>query len=125
MKTGKGDTHGSGAPSSFHDRVLPGVVQRQNKVEHEIDWLALDSLQAKNSTLFSGLCFISWKASSYYSPTTDPLAIIAFFNPLTPISDQDRISPHNINLISSIQVMRIKENISQGLFVDPIPNFLN
>ena len=117
MKTGKGDTHGSGAPSSFHDRVLPSVVQRQNKVEHEIDWLALDSLQAKNSTLFSGLCFISWKASSYYSPTTDPLAIIAFFNPLTPISDQDIISPHNINLISSIQVMRIKENIRDYLLI--------
>ena len=27
-------------------------------------------------------------------------------------SDQDRISPHNINTISSRQVMRIKENIS-------------
>ena len=29
------------------------------------------------------------------------------FNPLTPISDQDRISPSNINSMSSRQVMRI------------------
>ena len=32
-------------------------------------------------------------------------------NPLTPMSDQDRISPYNINTISSRQVMRIKKNI--------------
>ena len=31
------------------------------------------------------------------------------------MSDQDRISPYNIDVISSIQVMRIKENISQGI----------
>ena len=29
------------------------------------------------------------------------------FNPLTPMSDQDRISPYNINTISSIEEMRI------------------
>ena len=29
--------------------------------------------------------------------------------PLTPMSDQDRISPYNINTISSRQVMRIKK----------------
>ena len=32
------------------------------------------------------------------------------FNPLTPVSDQDRISPYNINIISSRQVMRITRN---------------
>ena len=34
------------------------------------------------------------------------------FNPLSPISDQDRISPYNIITISSRQVMRIKKNIN-------------
>ena len=29
-------------------------------------------------------------------------------NPLTLMSDQERISPYNINTISSIEVMRIK-----------------
>ena len=33
-------------------------------------------------------------------------------NPLTPISDQERISPYYIKTISSRQVMRIKKNIS-------------
>ena len=36
-------------------------------------------------------------------------------NPLTPMSDQDRISPYNINTILSRQVMRIKKNINYGI----------
>ena len=31
---------------------------------------------------------------------------------LTPISDQDKISPHNIDIISSSQEKRIKKNIN-------------
>ena len=45
--------------------------------------------------------------------------------PLTPISDQDKISPHNIKTISSRQVMTVKKNLNQGLLVDPMPNSLN
>ena len=37
---------------------------------------------------------------------------ILYVNPFTPMSDQDRISPYNINTISSRQVMRIKKNIN-------------
>ena len=37
---------------------------------------------------------------------------IAVINPLTLKSDQDRISPYNINTISSRQVMRIKKNLN-------------
>ena len=33
-------------------------------------------------------------------------------NPLTPIGDQERISPYNIKTISSRKVMRMKKNIS-------------
>ena len=33
-------------------------------------------------------------------------------NPLTPVSDQDRISPYNINTVSSRQVMRKQKNIN-------------
>ena len=36
------------------------------------------------------------------------------------MSDQDRISPYNINTISSRQVMRIKKISIRGLLVDPI-----
>ena len=38
--------------------------------------------------------------------------MLVTLNPKTPTSDQDRISPYNINTISSSQVMRIKKNIS-------------
>ena len=37
------------------------------------------------------------------------------FKPFTPTSDQDRISPYNINTISSRQVMRIEKNINYGI----------
>ena len=36
-------------------------------------------------------------------------------HPLTPRSDQDRISPYNVNTISSRQVMRIEKNINYGI----------
>ena len=36
-------------------------------------------------------------------------------NPLTAMSDQDRISRYNINTISGRQVMRIKKNITLGI----------
>ena len=46
--------------------------------------------------------------------------------PLTPMSDQDIISPYNSNTISSRQVLKIKQKKSiTGLLVDPIPNSLN
>ena len=36
-------------------------------------------------------------------------------NPLTPMSDQDRISPYNINATSTRQVMRITKTINLGI----------
>ena len=36
-------------------------------------------------------------------------------NPLTPMNDQDRISPYDINTISNRQVMRINKNINMGI----------
>ena len=50
---------------------------------------------------------------------------LPLFNPFTPTSDQDRISPYDINTISSKQVMRIEKMSTIGLLVDPIPNSLN
>ena len=38
------------------------------------------------------------------------------FNPLTSMSDQDRISPYNVNSISIRQVMRMKKNTSLRIF---------
>ena len=36
-------------------------------------------------------------------------------NPFTSTSDQDRISPYNVNTISSRQVMTIEKNINHGI----------
>ena len=36
-------------------------------------------------------------------------------NLFTATSDQDRISPYNVNTISSRQVMRIEKNINHGI----------
>ena len=47
------------------------------------------------------------------------------FNLLTPVSDQDRISPYYIYAISFRQVMRIKKISVMGLLIDPIPNSPN
>ena len=47
------------------------------------------------------------------------------FNPSSPMSDQDRISPYNVITISSRQVIRIKKILIRGLLVDPLPNSPN
>ena len=39
-------------------------------------------------------------------------AVLGKFNPLIPMSDQDRISPYYMHTISSRQVMRIEKNIN-------------
>ena len=36
------------------------------------------------------------------------------FNPLTPVSDRERISPYNINTVSGRQVRRIKKKTQLG-----------
>ena len=41
------------------------------------------------------------------------------------MSDQDRISPYNINTISSRQVMRIKKILIRESLFDPTPNSPN
>ena len=43
--------------------------------------------------------------------------IFSLFNPSTLVSDQDRISPYNINTISSRQEMRIKKTINKGIII--------
>ena len=40
---------------------------------------------------------------------------IGTLNPFTPTSDQERISPYNINTIYSRQVMRIEKNVNHGV----------
>ena len=46
-------------------------------------------------------------------------------NLLTPLNDQERISPYNISAISSRQVMRIKSSINKGIISKFITKFSN
>ena len=39
-------------------------------------------------------------------------SLLTTLNPLAPMSDQDRLSPYNVNTISTRQVMRIKKTIN-------------
>ena len=60
--------------------------------------------------------FTSLASSSLIAKCLDFLFNTVFFivNPLTPVSDQDRISPYNINTESSRQVRRIKKKTQLG-----------
>ena len=41
--------------------------------------------------------------------------MLVALDPFTPTSEQDRISPYNINTISCRQVMRIEKNVNHGI----------
>ena len=45
--------------------------------------------------------------------------------PLTPMSDQKRVSPYDINTILSRIVMKIYQNIKKQLLFDPIASSQN
>ena len=55
----------------------------------------------------------------------EELSIAVPVNPETPISDQDRIYPYSINILSSRQVMGKEKKSIRGLLVDPKPNSPN
>ena len=73
--------------------------------------------------------FISISASAVTYRLTLRLKILLHpsdcSNLLTLMSDQDRISPYNINIISNRQVIRIKKILIRGLLVLLIPNSPN
>ena len=60
-------------------------------------------------------CFNLIFLSSVIFYWTDTETWNLIMNPLTLRSDQDRISPYNINSMSRWQVIRIKKNISQAI----------
>ena len=65
------------------------------------DYLVNRSLKCARSQLYNYVCNISqapWDV-----------------NPLNPMSDQERISPHYIHTVSCRQVMRIKKNNNYGI----------
>ena len=53
------------------------------------------------------------------------LHLLDQLDPLSPMRDQDRISPCSIKTMSSGQKIRIKKISIWGLSVDPLPNSPN
>ena len=62
------------------------------------------------------VCDRSQKQKDQMQITVAKYYLVEVVNPLTPISDEDRISPNNINTISSRQVVRIKKYINLGYY---------
>ena len=58
------------------------------------------------------VCFVKETEFPPSKKLTNTNAAFTIINPLTPIRDQERISPYNISTISSRQVMRIKKNLN-------------
>ena len=63
---------------------------------------------------------VTWKMHSFSAYQTCAIFFLyiitnwkkTLFNPSTPMGDQDRVSPYNINTIPGRQMMRIKKNIN-------------
>ena len=79
---------------------LLGNINNTRKLIKQENWISIF------------ITFLHWLLHSVLCTFPKVLKRRTLFNPLTPVSDQDRISPYNINTISSRQVMRIKKNIS-------------
>ena len=60
-------------------------------------------------------CKSLWSIMEYLRAVLSWIAFELPINPLTPMSDQVRISPSHINIISTRWVMRIKKNITLGI----------
>ena len=83
-------------------------------------WLASSEV---NSTQHSPLSSW-WEEIMHQKLNFEPFfGILKEINSLTSMSDQDRISPYNINTTSSRQVMRIKKNIILGIINWSNPKF--
>ena len=55
-------------------------------------------------------------ARNHYKFNVFPISLYRYqANSLTPMSDQDRISPYNINTISDRHVLRLKKNLNEGV----------
>ena len=67
-----------------------------------------------SGTVLNSHPVIKQSVVTVFLPLITITVIFTSINPFTPTSDQDRISPYNINTISSRQVMRIEKNINYG-----------
>ena len=97
----------------IHAFGLVLIYMSEDRCKDNITWkISVIHPAAPGVLLF---CFNLIFLSSVIFYWTDTETWNLIINPLTLRSDQDRISPYNINSMSRWQVMRIKRNISQAI----------
>ena len=90
-----------------------------------MDFVSDDVTEQTKQVFWTKVCLIQstphflWKEFQFYlifCPYWQYCLLrLTFINPLSPTSDQDRISPYTICSILSRKVMRIKKNINWGI----------
>ena len=85
----------------FEEKFLVGHIWKWNGQEKSLDFVKRT------------LKIFTWRDKRNSESETPNVQCSSYlFNPLTRMSDQNRISPNNINTISTRWVMRIKKNIN-------------
>ena len=108
-----------------HLSRLTSIYVHYCKREDGQGYLTLQILPASRKKIFlSGcegessfppVCVIYCMSHNLQIPRTNAFYWLVPFNPLTLTGDHSRISPYNINTISSRQVMRLTKNINQEI----------
>ena len=99
---------------------LSGVLQNSDDQNLIISWYDKYNISGWKPAFYKNINFRSFDVLFNFNATRFSRSILKFlsryrdFNPLTPLSDQDRIFPHNISTLSTRKVMRIKKSISWG-----------
>ena len=97
----------------IHAFGLVLIYMSEDRCKDNITWkISVIHPAAPGVLLF---CFNLIFLSSVIFYWTDTETCNLIISPLTLRSDQDRISPYNINSMSRRQVIRIKRNISQAI----------
>ena len=99
---------------------LSGVLQNSDDQNLIISWYDKYNISGWKPAFYKNINFRSFDVLFNFNATRFSRSILKFlsryrdFNPLIPLSDQDRIFPYNISTVSTGKVMRIKKSISWG-----------
>ena len=92
---------------------------QQNKYMADKQALPCNKCLLIRVSSLTGVYVYQWRAVETHQSLNTALTVLSHifqpFNPLTPMTDQDRISRYNINTISTTWVMRMKKNINSGI----------
>ena len=85
--------------------------------------ICIISVSQKEEEGENSYCYMVCKGQNWIKIKQKVTEHMGTLKPLTPMNDQDRISPCNVNTISSRQVMRTKKYIKKRIFSWPTTKF--